>query len=373
MNIELHNVTVRELTDGYADKEDLGVRGFGGRLDVRPPYQREFVYKEKERNAVINTVWNGFPLNTMYWVKRDGEQVVPYEVLDGQQRTISICQYVNGDFMYSGRYFENLKKDEQERILSYKLMVYICSGTDSEKLDWFRTVNIAGEELTPQELRNAVYAGSFVGDAKRYFSKNQCAAYREGNSLVMGAAIRQEYLETAIKWICLKEYGKDEDAEICRYMAEHQHDADAVPLWNYYRCVVDWAKSYFTVKGREKIVKGLDWGGLYNEFHEKSLDRDGMEKEIRKLLIDDDVQRKRGIIPYVLTRKEKCLNLRTFKDEMKLNAYERQNHKCAVCGRVFEYRDMEGDHIISWCEGGKTVQENCQMLCRECNREKGSR
>lgn len=303
MNIELHNITVRELTDCYVDNGELGVHGYGGRLDIRPPYQREFVYGEKERKAVVNTVWDGFPLNTMYWVKRDGEINVPYEVLDGQQRTISICQYVNGDFMYKNRYFDNLKKDEQERILSYRLMVYVCSGTDSEKLDWFKTVNIAGKALTPQELRNAIYAGSFVSDAKRYFSRAQCVACKEGNALVSGSTIRQEYLETAIKWICLKEYGKDDDAEVCRYMAEHQHDVNAIPLWNYFQTVVNWAKSYFVIKEREKVVKGIEWGELYDSYHEKHLDRNAMEQEIRTLLDDDELQSAKGIIQYVLSHK----------------------------------------------------------------------
>ncbi len=372
MNIELHNITVRELTDSYVDNGELGVHGYGGKLDIRPSYQREFVYGERERKAVINTVWDGFPLNTMYWVKRDGETSVPYEVLDGQQRTISICQYVNGDFIYINRYFDNLKKDEQERILSYRLMVYVCSGTDSEKLDWFKTVNIAGKALTPQELRNAIYAGSFVSDAKRYFSRTQCVAYKEGNALIAGSTIRQEYLETAIKWMCFKEYGKDDDAEICRYMAEHQHDVNAIPLWNYFQAVVNWAKSYFVIKDREKVVKGIEWGELYNSYHEKHLDRNAMEREIRTLLDDDELQSAKGIIQYVLSRKEKYLNFRAFSDKIKLATYERQGHKCAICGKHFNYKEMEGDHIMPWCEGGKTVEANCQMLCRKCNREKGA-
>ena len=169
MKIELREVSVRELTKGYKDSGNNGVVGYGGKLDIRPPYQREFIYKEKQRDAVITTITQDFPLNVMYWADRgDGT----YEVIDGQQRTISICQYVTGDFAYMFRYFHNLTDDEKEQILNYKLMVYICTGTDSEKLKWFQTINIAGEKLTEQELRNAVYSGPWVSDAKRYFSKN---------------------------------------------------------------------------------------------------------------------------------------------------------------------------------------------------------
>ena len=179
MKIELKEITVRELTAGYEDNEEGGVVGYGGKLDIRPPYQREFIYKDEQRNAVIHTVTKDFPLNVMYWAVRDDGN---YEVIDGQQRTISLCQYVNGDFAYMFKYFHNLQEDEKEQIYNYPLMVYVCSGTDSEKLEWFKTINIAGEKLTDQELRNAVYSGSWVTDAKRYFSKTTCPASQIGGN-----------------------------------------------------------------------------------------------------------------------------------------------------------------------------------------------
>jgi len=157
MKIELHEITVRELAEAYKDNADEGVVGYGGRLDIRPPYQREFIYDGKQRDAVITTVKKNYPLNVMYWAVRDDGG---FEIIDGQQRTISVCQYVIGNFSYEGRYFHNLQDDEQNQILNYKTMIYFCSGTDSEKLEWFKTINIAGEELTKQELRNAVYHGS---------------------------------------------------------------------------------------------------------------------------------------------------------------------------------------------------------------------
>ena len=74
------------------------------------------------------------------------------------------------------KYMYNLTAAEQERILNYKLMIYFCYGTDKEKLDWFRVVNIAGERLYEQELRNAVYTGEWLTDAKKRFSKSNCVA-----------------------------------------------------------------------------------------------------------------------------------------------------------------------------------------------------
>lgn len=237
MKIELKEITVRELTKDYQDNEDNGVIAFSGNLDVRPPYQREFIYKDKQRDAVIETILQGYPLNVMYWAVRDDET---YEIIDGQQRTISICQYVNGDFSYMFRYFHNLHDDEREQILNYKLMVYVCSGSESEKLKWFKTINIAGEKLTDQELRNAVYVGTWVTDAKKHFSKNGCVASKIGSDYLTGKPNRQEYLETAIDWIS--------DGQIEGYMGIHQNDPNASALWRYFKDVISWIEATFTVK-----------------------------------------------------------------------------------------------------------------------------
>ena len=176
MKIELHEISIREITENYIDNAENGVTGYNGKLNIRPKYQREFVYKDKQRNAVIETIVKGFPLNVMYWVKNSDDA---FEVLDGQQRTISFCQYVNGDFSINSRAFQNLTITEQQQILDYKVMVYFCEGNDKEKLDWFKIINIAGEKLTDQELRNAVYTGAWLSDAKLKFSKSNCAAYLE--------------------------------------------------------------------------------------------------------------------------------------------------------------------------------------------------
>ena len=378
MKIELRKITVRELTEGYEDNEELGVRGFGGKLDIRPSYQREFIYDDKKRDAVITTVKKNFPLNVMYWATRDDDEEVPYEVMDGQQRTISICQYVNGDFAYMFQYFHNLTEAERNQILNYELMVYVCSGSDKEKLDWFETINIAGEQLTAQELRNAIYAGPFVTDAKRYFSKRNCAAENLGKDLMNGKSNRQELLETALKWIAVHLSTANFQQTIEGYMAEHQHDPNASQLWQYFMSVITWANATFYVQNREKITRGLNWGKLYEDFHNTILDKDKIDEKISELLIDDEVEKKKGIIPYILTGDEHHLGLRGFPEKIKLSIYEKQHHHCANpnCpqgNHEFEYNDMEGDHITPWREGGRTVIENCQMLCKECNRRKGSK
>lgn len=365
MKIELREITVRDLTSGYEDKEEAGVVGYSGKLDIRPPYQREFIYKDKQRDAVVDTITKDFPLNVMYWAVREDQD---FEVIDGQQRTISICQYVEGDFAFKGRYFHNLHNDEQAQILDYKLMIYLCSGTDSEKLQWFKTINIAGEKLTDQELRNAVYAGSWVSDAKRHFSKSACPAYGLGSDYLTGSPIRQDYLETVICW-----YSKD---NIEDYMAKQQHKPNANELWLYYQAVISWVKATFPKYRRE--MKGIAWGELFNTHKDDELDSTELEKKVARLMADDDVTNKKGIYPYVLNAKEQHLNIRAFTDNQKREAYERQKGQCSFCNKEgkgkaqYDITEMEADHITPWSQGGRTSSENCQMLCKAHNRVKSS-
>ncbi len=361
MKIELMDLTVRDLVEGYYDDGEGGVRGYGGKLDIRPPFQREFIYQGKQREAVITSILRGFPLNVMYWADRqDGT----YEIIDGQQRTISISQYANSEFSVDKLYFHNQPLEIQNLILDYKLMVYVCDGTHSDKLDWFRTVNIAGEKLHDQELRNAVYSGTWVSDAKRYFSKTRGPSVGLGGDYLTGDPDRQFHLETVIKWIS--------DNNIDDYMARNQHVESAEPLWIYFGNVVDWIESTFTKK-RKKLMKGIDWGSLYNQYKDADLDSDWIESETQRLILDDDVTNQRGIYPYILTGDESKLNIRAFTDGMKQRVYEKQAGKCKRCGKSFDISDMEADHITPWSEGGKTVEDNCQMLCRKCNREKSSK
>ena len=359
MKIELQKITIRDLVEGYVDSQEEGVIGYGGKLNIRPKYQREFIYKDAQRNAVIDTVKKKFPLNIMYWVKNKED----YEVLDGQQRTISICEYVAGNFSVDNLYFYNLTQDKQEEILDYKIMIYLCEGKDSEKLEWFKTINIRGEELMEQELRNAIYSGPWLTDAKRHFSKTKCSAYQIGEKYINGIPIRQKYLETAIKWI-----SKDNIEE---YMSKNQNEPSCNELWNYFQSVINWVESNFRTYRKE--MKGLDWGTLYNQYKNDKLDPNKNEEEISKLMKDDDVTKKKGIYQYILTRNEKYLNIRTFTDSQKRKKYEEQDGVCPICKKKFEIKQMEADHIKPWHEGGKTELSNCQMLCKEDNRSKSGK
>ena len=393
--------TVRDLIEGYDnDLSTNRVSGYGGMLDIRPKYQRNFRYNDKQQEAVMKTIFQGFPLNTMYWVKKsDGT----YEVLDGQQRTISICEYVCGpnydgigysiDVSGHQMTFANLKAnmpDIAKAILDYPLEVYVCEGTDSEKLAWFNVINTAGEVLTPQELRNAAYSGAWVSSAKAYFSQEKGRGVRAADTDPDGKKApllskdwnKQEYLETVLSWA-----SNAEDKTIEEYMSDHQGDSDASALWRYFSCVVEWARSKF-IRYRS-YMKGLPWGIWYNEcmagLHKGQLiEEDGVtiEAKLQDLIADDEVKFGKGAYEYIVDGLEKHLNLRLFDDDVKIRVYEAQHHKCPHCtAKVngyagkdeYDISEMEADHILPWHDGGKTVESNCQMLCKYHNAHKSGK
>ncbi|EKY8776986.1 DUF262 domain-containing protein [Campylobacter upsaliensis] len=391
MQIDKTEIKIKELIAGYTrDEESSQIVAYAdssgvARLNIRPKYQREFVYKEAQRNAVIDTILKGFPLNIMYWVKNvDSSAECEYEVLDGQQRTISICEYVKGSFSIQwndkSQYFHTLSKDLQEKFLDYKLNVYVCQGSESEKLEWFKTINIAGETLTSQELRNAVYASVWLSDAKRRFSKEKGVAVLKGAKYLNGSALRQEFLESAIAW----KVDSRKDEKICEYMAKNAKDSkNADELWEYFAKVIDWVEMKFEKYRKE--MKGLEWGLFYNTYKDKPLDAKELESKIIELMQDDEVGSKKGVYAYVLSGDEKHLSLRAFSESVKRAVYEKQGGVCANSdGHIkgvqcphenerLELEQMEADHILAWSKGGKTEKENCQMLCRECNRKKSAK
>lgn len=372
MIITEKKVTARDVVEAYTNDGDDGIFGYSGRLTVRPSYQRNFVYDDKQRDAVVNTVMRKLPLNVMYWNKT-GEDT--YEVLDGQQRTISICEYVTNKYCVDvdgvRKYFYSLPSNKQDEILDYELMIYVTEGDESERLDWFRTINVCGEKLSEQELRNAAFVGEWLADAKKFFSKTGCAAAQMSDKYVKGSPIRQELLEKALSWIADKY-----DCTIEEYMSKHQHDANADELITYFKCVMNWAKIYFPTfyKG---VTDTQKWGILYNKYHTNEYSVSAIGEDMERLFLDEEVTKKGGIVEYILAGKtidyENKLSLRTFFDSDKSRKYKEQNGVCPHCNQHFEFSEMHGDHIVPWINGGKTNYENLQMLCQRCNNIKGGK
>lgn len=386
MIIEELKYKVRNIVSGYAEDDETGVRAFGGSLDVRPPYQREFIYSDDKQRKVIDTIIKGYPLNVFYWGTTD----IPgqFELIDGQQRTISICRFVRNKYSieYNGNdcYFSSLPQDIQNAILDYELVIYKCDGVDSEKLAWFETINIASEALTSQELRNAVYTGPWLADAKRYFSRRDCPAKKLADEYLKGDPIRQEILEEVLRWASNASKMKIDD-----YMGLHKHDRNAEYLWNYFQDVVRWVRQVFG--SQLQNMKSVSWGILYNKYHEQHyVDENGnilsvidgnkclhthvdFLVEVGRLQEDDDVSSRSGVFEYVLLGDVRKLSIRKFHDKIKLKKYKMQGGLCALCHKHFELKDMVADHITPWAKGGRTVEGNCQLLCVGCNSGKSDK
>lgn len=384
-------MTVARLVSGYSDttrtvnQEDSSdpgrITGLGGKLNIRPPYQRNFVYEGDDLHAVLRTVSNGHPLGVMYWMKNaDGG----YEVLDGQQRIISIAQFVaeqrfacGGLFNYAKdelKTFGSLAAAEQKALMNYQLLVYVCEGEDREREEWFKTINIKGKELSDQERRNAIYYGSWLDDAKERFSWNNCPGYRKGNRYI-GKSVkvnRQGYLQKAIEWAALGDGRGDHggEAALTDYMARHRNDKDAAALWDDFCRVIDWAETVFP--DYQPAMQGADWGRLHHEHKDGKHEANAAkyQRRIGKLMADEDVSNKAGIYEYILTGHDRHLSIRAFTAADRQAAFARQNKKCKACKKPFALNKLQADHIKPWSEGGPTILDNCQLLCAECHADK---
>lgn len=388
-------LTIRDLVDGFQEDTKTGkVVAFRGKLNVRPPYQREFVYENQKRNKVIDSIMKGYPLNIMYWAKcHDGN----YELMDGQQRTLSICKFYKGGFSIDVEIagtinpvtFQKLASRTND-FLDYPLTVYICDGTEDEKLAWFQIINIAGVKLTSQEMRNAIYNSPWVTDAKKYFSRIDSQGFAGNGHTDNGhpnsdyidvigvdksenekAVVRQKLLEIVLSWATDAENVKSEGRKklkIENYMLTNIDKPNAIELCRYYEDIIEWVKNTFPTYN--KLMKGIEWGYLYNRYHNN--DNKEADSKVQDILRTEEISNEKAVYEAVLSGNIKLLNARNFTKEDKKWAYSRQKHRCTYCKKEYNIEDMQGDHIIPWSKGGKTTRDNLQMLCKECNIKKSN-
>jgi len=382
------NIRVKDICDGfvYNELEGKGLFGLSGKLTIQPEYQRNYIYVSnggKKEVAVIESVLKGYPIGLFYFNKVSDNNL---EVLDGQQRITSLGRFLTDKFAIKDengmeQYFTGIAKDKQSKILEKKLLIYECEGTESEIKEWFKTVNIAGIPLNEQELLNAVYSGPFVTLGKQEFSNSQNANIQKWRAYIKGSANRQEFLECALDWVSKGNIGD--------YMSRHRYDKNITELKTYFNSVIDWASSVFI--DVESEMRGLEWGRLYEQYHQQRYNPTEVSAKVQKLYSDPYVKRRKGIFEYILggSVDTKLLDVRVFDEATKKEVYRIQTTEakakkisnCPHCAighdanknKIWSFDEMDADHVSAWSKGGKSDIKNCQMLCKTHNRAKGNR
>lgn len=393
METKLERYTVREVIKGfvYNELEGKGLFGLDGELVIQPEYQRHYIYGDGKRDvAVIQSLIKGYPLGLIYFVDTGAEGGPHLEVLDGQQRITTIGRFYTKKFSIvdankKEQSFTSLDPALQAKILESELLVYICTGTESEIKEWFQTINIAGVPLNTQELRNAIYSGPFVTAAKAVFSDSQNANHQKWSAYVKGDPKRQQVLEVALDWVAASN-----DQTIDGYMAAHRQDAGIRELQTYFTTVIDWVSGVFTAPP-DSAMRGIDWGELYEQYKGTAYKSDKIDDRLQELLLDPAVRDRKGIYAYLLGAESdsRLLDVRLFDKTTKAKAYAEQTKaataagtsNCPLCAhgtnsnktRIYKAAEMEADHVAAWSTGGESTLENCEMLCVPHNRSKGNR
>ena len=388
MKTSLNTYSVKELSEGfvYNELEGKGLFGLAGRLTIQPEYQRNYIYADGKRDvAVIESLLKGYPLGLIYFNKIHDDNL---EVLDGQQRITSFGRFITGKFAIKDergmeQYFSGLPKDKQDVILNSQILVYECEGTESEIKEWFKTINTVGVPLNDQELLNAVYSGPFVTAGKAEFSNSQNSNIMKWSAYINGSAQRQDFWERALEWVSK---GK---ANIGGYMSIHRNDKEITEVKNYFTSVIDWVSSVFT--DVESEMRGLEWGRLYEEYHDKAYNPSKVSEEVRALYGDPYVKSRKGIWEFVLggSVDTKLLEVRVFDEATKKSTYAQQTAEAQTAGRsncshcaighdankakIWKLDEMDADHVAAWSKGGPTSANNCELLCKTHNRAKGNR
>lgn len=382
----LTTLTIQDICDGfvYNELEGKGLFGWSGKLTIQPEYQRNYIYaKDGKDTAVIDSILNGYPLGIIYFNKTDTDK---YEVLDGQQRITSIGRYITNKFAVKDKngmeqYFSGLAKNLQDKIMQTNLLIYICEGSEKEIKDRFKTINIAGVPLKEQELLNAIFSGPFVTLAKAEFSNSQNANVQKWSAYISGSVIRQDFLHTALDWIS--------HGAIDSYMSMHRQDNNISGLKTYFDSVIDWASTVF--KCVEKEMCGLEWGRLYETYHNQAYNPTTVDNLVKKYYADPYIKNRKGIFEYILGGciDNKLLEVRVFDEATKRAVYATQTNaakakgisNCPLCAcgnnanktRIWKDKEMDADHVTAWSKGGVTNISNCEMLCIMHNRAKGNK
>jgi hypothetical protein len=388
MKTDLQHYTVEQVVDGfvYNELEGKGLFGLAGKLVIQPEYQRNYIYNDGKKDvAVIDSILKGYPLGLIYF-NVEGDTL---EVLDGQQRITSIGRFVTGKFAIkvdgNEQTFSSLPQDKKDQILKTKLDIYECDGSETEIKQWFETINIAGVPLNKQELLNAIYSGPFITAAKREYSNSNNSNLQKWLAYVKGDPKRQGVLAVALDWA-----SSSQGTSVESYLAQHRNNDNIAHLRTYFTSVIDWVAGVF-ISPPDKLMQGLEWGRLYEQYHSTSYNTATIDNRLDELLSDPFVHNRKGVYEFLLSGETEpsLLAVRLFDDKTKALAYKQQTDKakaagvsnCPLCAigsnanktRMYKQNEMDADHVTAWSKGGSTDLKNCEMLCVTHNRAKGNR
>ena len=172
-------------------------------------------------------------------------------------------------------------------------------------------------------------------------------------------------------------------------MSLHRYDTDIKELKNYFTSVIDWVSTVFT--DVENEMRGLEWGRLYEEYHNKPFNSSKVSEEVQKLYADPYIKNRKGVFEFILggSIATKLLEVRVFDEATKKSTYAIQTadakakneSNCPHCAighdanktKIWKVDEMDADHVTAWSKGGATESKNCQMLCKTHNRAKGNK
>lgn len=401
----IENLTLGELSQGYcdtSDDENGSVVAWGGKLIVRPKFQRAFVVNGNKlwQEELINSVLNKRPINNMYFGCNTDK--TEYYNIDGQQRLMTLFEFIHGSISVQiidndGKIkkvkFKQLDENWQRIILDYKPQINLCKGTEEDMLKWFKIINQPTFRLEPQELRNAAFIGEWCEDAKRRFSQSKKGKYTTYNGWILDKdndgigkyfygkysettqPERQSVLEMALDWASMQVFGLDldKDTRIEAYMNACKDEKNADDLVARYKAVIDWVLKWFDKDIiASKMTKTTDWGKLYAKYSQTSeINREYLNNKVRELLLDNEVTAKRNIVEYVLLgcpqtkEKLRMLVLREFQMPEREKMYMLCGGIDIIDGKHYDLEKMAAHHIVAWSNGGKTELDNLALISKE--------
>lgn len=404
----------------FTDKKDFPLSAIEDMFDdgdivPQPDYQRDYVYDEIKASKLVESALMGIPIPTIYLCEEvDGV----YSIIDGQQRMTSFVRFLKNEYKLrkleelsnlNGLFFKDLDKATQRNLKSVSLnTIILTKESEALKYEIFARLNQGSVALTPQELRNCIYRGSFndllddIAFTNKYLPE-----------LFVGENKRKKYQEYVLRFFALKNFN-DYSSSIGKtmniYMSTHKNDDEkaienAKKLFNG---TIDIIKQVlgndaFCAYDRQNKCSMKKFSGsvydsiiiAFSMFNSHSLMKNA--DAIRKTIIDikannetysdytyaatGSKDRVIGRIMIIYNAIKEILEkngdttpqVRCFSDNDKQNLWHK-HYICSYCGQeILAYDDAEVDHIFAYSKGGDTVLENAQLLHRHCNREKNDK